>query len=426
MGYKIIAKVEDQRGLVGYQLKAPNGKTLLADRDLIIKLANRNDIDNVKYNQKIRQIVSSNNAQSLKNLKIIKLQDCFNYINNHANGLDSTSSNQTQQKPSQAQVNVAGQAQNNSDTGEKQKKVLTRVEAAKEYLKTDDNFRFDLWAPDYVKLEYVRHTNQNDEIIIPQFVKEVNWGAFNYMKHNKNLGFHGERAVVIIKGQDKEYGTIDLTDSMQFLQCENIEIIIEDASKILQMKQLFIRSLYARTIKITVLKGQFSNLKSDGLVEMCMDCKELRSFTFVNKQGDKADYSTTFNLCGMFSGCENLKNINISGLSGILSATGQLESTFEKCKSLNYIGLRAVTNRIRNLYSTFYGCQSLIQIDLDGIDNRAELTSIGGIVDCCFKLSNFNTRNDRIERLVHNTADNMNIRYIGRETRDVFGYNKQS
>lgn len=50
MGYKIIAKVEDQRGLVGYQLKAPSGKTLLADRDLIIKLANRNDIDNVKYN----------------------------------------------------------------------------------------------------------------------------------------------------------------------------------------------------------------------------------------------------------------------------------------------------------------------------------------------------------------------------------------
>ena len=270
MGYKIIAKIEDQRGLVGYQLKAPSGKTLLADRNLIIKLANRNDIDNVKYNQKIRQIVSSNNTQSLKNLKIIKLQDCFNYINNHANGLGSTSSNQAQQKPSQSQVNVvsqaqnnsdtggtssnqaqqkpsqsqlnvASQAQNNSDTGEKQKKVLTRVEAAKEYLKTDDNFRFDLWVPDYVKLEHVSHTNQNDEIIIPQFVKEVDWKAFNYMKHNKDLGSHGERAVVIIKGQDKEYGTIDLTSSMKFLQCENIEVIIEDASKIIQMKQLFIR-----------------------------------------------------------------------------------------------------------------------------------------------------------------------------------------
>lgn len=426
MEYKIIGRVEDQHGLVGYAIVQRQGDLKIIDKKLAVSLAVRNQLYNIKYNDKMKQLVSTDKSQNLKGLKVITLQECFSYLNtiNEYSKQGVSLGNQVSNN-SNNNANSNQTASNNTTNIEKKpEKPLTKVEKAKEWLKTNNDLEMRFYErEDDVILDNVRRLNQDKEMIIPEFITSIERRATIYTTYDPHTSFSwGDYLKVIIKGQDKDFGLLDLSKGQIDLKGKTSEIIIEDACRITQLRGLCQNNINIEHLKITVLSGDFRNLDKYGFCCLCDGCKKLKSFEFINKQTNAKplDRNKTFRLDSIFHDCENLETVKLDGMRDILGQTTQIFKAFYDCKKIKAIGLRALTSpRLFEISFAFLCCWKLEQLDLDGIPQDLDIENRLDVVGGCGRLKFLNIKNDTLRRAFERALDTtFSRKYI----LDDFGY----
>ena len=110
-----------------------------------------------------------------------------------------------------------------------------------------------------------------------------------------------------------------------------------------------------------------SILRFGDMYNMFKGCMVLESVTFGS--GFSARGTTTMR--GMFSGCNELKSLDLSMVSA--ESVTDMRDMFRDCKSLSSVkfGSGLSTGNVTNMSGMFYGCQNLTDFDVSGFDTKS-------------------------------------------------------
>ena len=111
-------------------------------------------------------------------------------------------------------------------------------------------------------------------------------------------------------------------------------------------------------LKIGSENGVYANVNCSNLFR---DYSNVRKIEFNNL----FDTSRTTDMRGMFSGCENLKNVDVSGFE--TKHVKNMEFMFYECKNLKSLDVsRFETSGVEFMAKMFWGCKALKELDVSG------------------------------------------------------------
>ena len=94
----------------------------------------------------------------------------------------------------------------------------------------------------------------------------------------------------------------------------------------------------------------------------------------------------------MFSGCENLKYLDISNFN--TKNVEFMDGMFKNCKSLKSLNLNNFDiSNVYNLYAVFYNCQNLISLNLSNFIPKKNISSTSEMFYNCKSLELINLSN---------------------------------
>ena len=112
-----------------------------------------------------------------------------------------------------------------------------------------------------------------------------------------------------------------------------------------------------------------SILRFGDMDNMFKDCMNLVSVTFGS--GFSARGTTTMR--GMFSGCRELTSLDLSMVSAESVTVTDMRDMFRDCQHLSTVkfGSGLSTGNVTNMSGMFYGCQNLTDLDVSGFDTKS-------------------------------------------------------
>ena len=100
------------------------------------------------------------------------------------------------------------------------------------------------------------------------------------------------------------------------------------------------------------------------------------------------DTSKVTDMGSMFSGCENLSSLNLSGFD--TSKVTNMGCMFSGCESLTSLDVSSFnTSKAENMFSMFDGCEKLASLDVRGFDT-SKVTNMCSMFSGCEKLASLN------------------------------------
>lgn len=180
-----------------------------------------------------------------------------------------------------------------------------------------------------------------------------------------------------------------------FLGCINLksfDLSQLDMTSVMKMSAMFKECTSLGSVNL--IGAQTANVTD--MSELFADCRELTTISFTNQAGAVFDTSAVRNMKRLFSGCSNLreidlhpldltnvttmeylfkhcsslKEINLAGLN--LPNVKSMEFMFESCTNLQKADLRNLaTPSLTNVYCMFSSCTNLTQVEVAGFDTSA-------------------------------------------------------
>lgn len=353
MRYKILKRILRGQRTIGYQLLCESGGTVNISKEQTLEAAKKGLIVNATYNRRTNSL-SGTLGTDLRSLPVLKYH-----------------------KP-----------ENNKITPNEKRK--TNHQMAKEFLNKckilgKNILAVELLPDDRVKLIKVLDEESTGSFRLPDFITDFGppsklehsgvdyYGPFNNCNFSSiNIGKIG---VLPIDTLSKLFqGTLRITE---------LDLSKIDSSKVISMVKMFNG---CKGLKKLDLRGfDFSLLKLADF--MFSGCTSLESIDF-----GESEFKSLHSVSNMFNGCKGLKKIDFNKLARHLKAES-LEGLFTKCESL--VGLerfKCDTSEVWNIDNIFSGCNQLTEIDISWI-NGAVLASAYGVFSGCENLKKvtFNT-----------------------------------
>ena len=145
---------------------------------------------------------------------------------------------------------------------------------------------------------------------------------------------------------------------------------------------------------LNVKKINFNNLfDTSHVTNMCRMFSECESLEELDVSG--FDTGSVENMGHMFGGCKNLKNLDVSGFN--TSSAEDMQFMFSKCEALSELDVSGFdTRNVIDMGYMFYDCKNLEKLDV-GEFNTSRVTDMKSMFSGCKKLksldvSNFNTK----------------------------------
>ena len=168
----------------------------------------------------------------------------------------------------------------------------------------------------------------------------------------------------------------------------SIDITVSEGNKWYSYLVTLNKRLYrveGDSVKKVVVKADI-NIDSDTIIPT--------STVEASFKGSNTSNVTDMN--SMFSGCNSLKSLDLSGLD--TSKVTSMSSMFNGCNSLTSLDLSGWnTSNVTSMYSMFFDCSGLTSLDLRNF-NTSKVTDMNGMfINCCnltsLDVSNFDISN---------------------------------
>ena len=216
---------------------------------------------------------------------------------------------------------------------------------------------------------------------------------------------HTQKCFVVKTGANASYVVVDgvtqdipantqkivtFTDTFKFspdsgLRYQPIEFIglaVTDASTMTTMK-----SMFSGCDKLTSIDLSGLNVSSvTDMNGMFSSCDSIKSINLLGM-----DTSSVTNMSRMFNYCISLSSIDLSGLN--TSKVTDMSYMFNECKSLESVDFSGFdTSKVIDMSYMFQNCEKLESIDLLGF-NTSAVTNMCGMFNLCRKLISLNLSN---------------------------------
>ena len=169
---------------------------------------------------------------------------------------------------------------------------------------------------------------------------------------------------------------------IRYQPIEFIGLAVTDASTMTTMK-----SMFSGCDKLTSI--DLSGLNASSVTDMnsmFSSCDSIKSIDLLGM-----DTSSVTNMSRMFYYCISLSSIDLSGLN--TSKVTDMSYMFSECRGLESIDFSGLdTSKVTNMSYIFRSCEKLKSIDLSGF-NTSAVTNMHGMFDICRKLTLLNLSN---------------------------------
>lgn len=175
---------------------------------------------------------------------------------------------------------------------------------------------------------------------------------------------------------------------------------------------------YADDITECYIDPSFTNLKMRSFLSLFDGLKKLKHIEGI----ENLNISNARSLCGMFSECESLEDLDISSFD--TENVTNMSSMFYKCislKKLNCTGLN--TDKVKNMSSMFCYCSSIDKIDVTSF-NTENVTNMNSMFWGCKNLSNLDVSGFNTSKVINMFG--MFLGCKGLSTINVSGFNVNS
>ena len=250
----------------------------------------------------------------------------------------------------------------------------------------------------------------NDEKIVK--VKEEADAKISTLDNNTKAALvelkkslHTQKCFVVKTGANASYVVVDgvtqdipantqkivtFTDTFKFSPdsgsryqpIEFIGLAVTDASTMTTMK-----SMFSGCDKLTSIDLSGLNVSSvTDMNGMFSSCDSIKSINLLGM-----DTSSVTNMSRMFYYCINLSSIDLSGLN--TSKVTDMSHMFSECKGLESVDFSGFdTSKVIDMSYIFSDCEKLKSIDLLGF-NTSAVTNMSGMFNLCRKLASLNLSN---------------------------------
>lgn len=163
---------------------------------------------------------------------------------------------------------------------------------------------------------------------------------------------------------------------------EFIGLAVTDASTMTTMK-----SMFSGCDKLTSI--DLSGLNASSVTDMSgmfYSCDSIKSINLL-----EMDTSSVTNMNNMFNHCISLSSIDLSGLN--TSNVTNMSHMFNECRGLESVDFSGFdTSKVIDMSYIFNDCEKLKSIDLSGF-NTSAVTNMHGMFNACRKLTSLNLSN---------------------------------
>lgn len=237
--------------------------------------------------------------------------------------------------------------------------------------------------------EKISILDNNTKAALVELKKSLHTQKCFVVKTGANAGY------VVVDGvtQDIPANTqkiITFTDTFKFSPdsgsryqpIEFIGLAVTDASTMTTMK-----SMFSGCDKLTSI--DLSGLNASSVTDMngmFSSCDSIKSIDLLGM-----DTSSVTNMSRMFNYCLSLSSIDLSGLN--TSKVTDMSYMFTECRSLESIDFSGLdTSKVTNMSYIFNDCEKLKSVDLSGF-NTSAVTNMYGMFNICRELTSLNLSN---------------------------------
>ena len=169
---------------------------------------------------------------------------------------------------------------------------------------------------------------------------------------------------------------------IRYQPIEFIGLAVTDVSTMTTMK-----SMFSGCDKLTSI--DLSGLNASSVTDMSDMFSSCDGIKFIDLLG--MDTSSVTNMSYMFNYCLSLSSIDLSGLN--TSKVTDMSYMFTECRSLESIDFSGLdTSKVTNMSYIFKDCKKLKSIDLSGF-NTSAVTKMEGMFNICRELTSLNLSN---------------------------------